>query len=159
MSAHSYYNANNTASGTSDANPDLFTVSYKEASQSAAVNVSGTSPIKANTKIDSAAGVTSGALSFATFDASLAVAGYTYTVTGPDGKTYTTLSSAIAANSIFDNTTNPGSTDSAIQSFTVSYKADSQQAKVIVGLESPICAGSAIDSALVRRVARLRLAR
>ncbi|WP_270765245.1 MucBP domain-containing protein [Weissella confusa] len=147
LSAHSYYNANNTASGTSDANPDMFTVSYKAASQSAVVNVAGTSPIKANSKVDSATGVTSGALSFATSDASLAVAGYTYTVTGPDGKTYTTLSSAVAANSIFDNTTNPGSTDSAIQSFTVSYKADSQQAKVTVGLESPISAGSVIDSA------------
>ncbi|MBC6498280.1 KxYKxGKxW signal peptide domain-containing protein [Weissella confusa] len=66
--AHSYYNANNTASGTSDANPDMFTVSYKAASQSAVVNVAGTSPIKANSKVDSAAGVTSGALSFATSD-------------------------------------------------------------------------------------------
>ncbi|WP_259709361.1 MucBP domain-containing protein [Weissella confusa] len=147
LSAHSYYNANNTASGTSDANPDMFTVSYKAASQSAVVNVAGTSPIKANSKVDSAAGVTSGALSFATSDASLAVAGYTYTVTGPDGKTYTTLSSAVAANSIFDNTTNTGSTDSAIQSFTVSYKAVYQSAALVVDADSPISANSSLASA------------
>lgn len=147
LSAHSYYNANNTASGTSDANPDMFTVSYKAASQSAVVNVAGTSPIKANSKVDSAAGVTSGALSFATSDASLAVAGYTYTVTGPDGKTYTTLSSAVAANSIFDNTTNTGSTDSAIQSFTVSYKAAYQSAALVVDADSPISANSSLASA------------
>lgn len=147
LSAHSYYNANNTASGTSDANPDMFTVSYKAASQSAVVNVAGTSPIKANSKVDSATGVTSGALSFATSDASLAVAGYTYTVTGPDGKTYTTLSSAVAANSIFDNTTNPGSTDSAIQSFTVSYKAAYQSAALVVDADSPISANSSLASA------------
>ncbi|WP_259713047.1 KxYKxGKxW signal peptide domain-containing protein [Weissella confusa] len=147
LSAHSYYNPNNTASGTSDANPDMFTVSYKAASQSAVVNVAGTSPIKANSKVDSAAGVTSGALSFATSDASLAVAGYTYTVTGPDGKTYTTLSSAVAANSIFDNTTNTGSTDSAIQSFTVSYKAAYQSAALVVDADSPISANSSLASA------------
>lgn len=147
LSAHSYYNANNTASGTSDANPDMFKVSYKAASQSAVVNVAGTSPIKANSKVDSAAGVTSGALSFATSDASLAVAGYTYTVTGPDGKTYTTLSSAVAANSIFDNTTNTGSTDSAIQSFTVSYKAAYQSAALVVDADSPISANSSLASA------------
>ncbi|WP_258924830.1 MucBP domain-containing protein [Weissella confusa] len=147
LAAHSYYNANNTASGTSDANPDMFTVSYKAASQSAVVNVAGTSPIKANSKVDSAAGVTSGALSFATSDASLAVAGYTYTVTGPDGKTYTTLSSAVAANSIFDNTTNTGSTDSAIQSFTVSYKAAYQSAALVVDADSPISANSSLASA------------
>lgn len=147
LSAHSYYNANNTASGTSDANPDMFTVSYKAASQSAVVNVAGTSPIKANSKVDSGAGVTSGALSFATSDASLAVAGYTYTVTGPDGKTYTTLSSAVAANSIFDNTTNTGSTDSAIQSFTVSYKAAYQSAALVVDADSPISANSSLASA------------
>ncbi|WP_447408790.1 KxYKxGKxW signal peptide domain-containing protein [Weissella confusa] len=147
LSAHSYYNANNTASGTSDANPDMFTVSYKAASQSAVVNVAGTSPIKANSKVDSATGVTSGALSFATSDASLAVAGYTYTVTGPDGKTYTTLSSAVTANSIFDNTTNTGSTDSAIQSFTVSYKAAYQSAALVVDADSPISANSSLASA------------
>ena len=147
LAAHSYYNANNTASGTSDANPDMFTVSYKAASQSAVVNVAGTSPIKANSKVDSAAGVTSGALSFATSDASLAVAGYTYTVTGPDGKTYTTLSSAVAANSIFDNTTNTGSTDSALQSFTVSYKAAYQSAALVVDADSPISANSSLASA------------
>ncbi|NBA12376.1 lectin-like domain-containing protein [Weissella confusa] len=147
LSAHSYYNANNTVSGTSDANPDMFTVSYKAASQSAVVNVAGTSPIKANSKVDSATGVTSGALSFATSDASLAVAGYTYTVTGPDGKTYTTLSSAVAANSIFDNTTNTGSTDSAIQSFTVSYKAAYQSAALVVDADSPISANSSLASA------------
>ena len=147
LSAHSYYNANNTASGTSDANPDMFKVSYKAASQSAVVNVAGTSPIKANSKVDSAAGVTSGALSFATSDASLAVAGYTYTVTGPDGKTYTTLSSAVAANSIFDNTTNTGSTDSAIQSFTVSYKAAYQSAALVVDADLPISANSSLASA------------
>lgn len=39
-------------------------------------------------------------------DASLAVAGYTYTVTGPDNKPYATLAAAVTANPDFDATSN-----------------------------------------------------
>ena len=139
LAAHNKYNSNNTTSGTSDANPDVFTVSYKADSQTAILAVTSNSPVASGSIADSASGVTSGSLAFTMTDSGLAKRGYTYTVTGPDGSVYSNLSAAVAANSLFDNTNNPvsGSSDTAIQSFLVSYKADYQTAEVVLGESGP----------------------
>ncbi|MBC6499442.1 MucBP domain-containing protein [Weissella confusa] len=73
-------------------------------------------------------------------------------ITGPDGSTYSTLSSAVAANSLFDNTTNTGSIDGSVQSFMVSYTADSQIVVLAVDSKSPIDRGSVIDPVTDRRI-------
>ncbi|MBC6499352.1 KxYKxGKxW signal peptide domain-containing protein [Weissella confusa] len=66
----------------------------------------------------SAAGATSEAIAFAdTADSDLYVQGYHYTVTGPDGSVYSDLATAIAANSLYDNTTNTGTTDASAQNW------------------------------------------
>ncbi|WP_411130490.1 MucBP domain-containing protein [Weissella confusa] len=144
LAAHNKYNSNNTTSGTSDANPDVFTVSYKADSQTAILAVTSNSPVASGSIADSASGVTSGSLAFTMTDSSLAKRGYTYTVTGPDGSVYSNLSAAVAANSLFDNTNNPvsGSSDTAIQSFLVSYKADYQTAEVVLGESGPYASDS-----------------
>ncbi|MBF7058731.1 MucBP domain-containing protein [Weissella confusa] len=144
LAAHNKYNSNNTTSGTSDANPDVFTVSYKADSQTAILAVTSNSPVASGSIADSASGVTSGSLAFTMTDSGLAKRGYTYTVTGPDGSVYSNLSAAVAANSLFDNTNNPvsGSSDTAIQSFLVSYKADYQTAEVVLGESGPYASDS-----------------
>ncbi|MDU2151671.1 MAG: hypothetical protein E7E62_00645, partial [Weissella confusa] len=144
LAAHNKYNSNNTTSGTSDANPDVFTVSYKADSQTAILAVTSNSPVASGSIADSASGLTSGSLAFTMTDSGLAKRGYTYTVTGPDGSVYSNLSAAVAANSLFDNTNNPvsGSSDTAIQSFLVSYKADYQTAEVVLGESGPYASDS-----------------
>ena len=144
LAAHNKYNINNTTSGTSDANPDVFTVSYKADSQTAILAVTSNSPVASGSIADSASGVTSGSLAFTMTDSGLAKRGYTYTVTGPDGSVYSNLSAAVAANLLFDNTNNPvsGSSDTAIQSFLVSYKADYQTAEVVLGESGPYASDS-----------------
>lgn len=144
LAAHNKYNSNNTTSGTSDANPDVFTVSYKADSQTAILAVTSNSPVASGSIADSASGFTSGSLAFTMTDSGLAKRGYTYTVTGPDGSVYSNLSAAVAANSLFDNTNNPvsGSSDTAIQSFLVSYKADYQTAEVVLGESGPYASDS-----------------
>ncbi|MGL4267493.1 MAG: MucBP domain-containing protein, partial [Weissella cibaria] len=138
LAAHSFYNANNTTSGVADDTPDKFTVSYKADYQSAVVNVTGTSPIRANSKFASNTGGTSDSISFSITDANLYARGYMYTVTGPDGQVYSNLASALSANPIYDNTNNLGTlNDSAVQSFMVSYRANYQSAYLQMDENAP----------------------
>lgn len=148
LAAHSFYNANNTTSGVADDAPDKFTVSYKADYQSAVVNVTGTSPIRANSKFASNTGGTSDSISFSITDANLYARGYMYTVTGPDGQVYSNLASALSANPIYDNTNNLGSlNDSAVQSFMVSYRANYQSAYLQMDENAPRSAGAIVGSA------------
>nr|WP_306463675.1 hypothetical protein [Weissella cibaria] len=148
LAAHSFYNANNTTSGVADDAPDKFTVSYKADYQSAVVNVTGTSPIRANSKFASHTGGTSDSISFSITDANLYVRGYMYTVTGPDGQVYSNLASDLSANPIYDNTNNLGSlNDSAVQSFMVSYRANYQSAYLQMDENAPRSAGAIVGSA------------
>lgn len=148
LAAHSFYNANNTTSGVADDTPDKFTVSYKADYQSAVVNVTGTSPIRANSKFASNTGGTSDSISFSITDANLYARGYMYTVTGPDGKVYSNLASALSANPIYDNTNNLGTlNDSAVQSFMVSYRANYQSAYLQMDENAPRSAGAIVGSA------------
>ena len=66
---------------------------------------------------------------------------------GPNGSTYATLSSAVAANAIYDATNNSGTTDSSAQVFTVSYVGAYQAAAVKYDPNGPISAGSTLTSA------------
>lgn len=148
LAAHSFYNANNTTSGVADDTPDKFTVSYKADYQSAVVNVTGTSPIRANSKFASNTGGTSDSISFSITDANLYARGYMYTVTGPDGQVYSNLASALSANPIYDNTNNLGTlNDSAVQSFMVSYRANYQSAYLQMDENAPRSAGAIVGSA------------
>ena len=123
------------------------TYTYKAQYQAANVVVDSSSPIKMNSAVDSAAGVTSGSISFAKTDSQLAVSGYTYVVYAPNGSSYATLSAATAANNLYDNTENgSGSSDSSAQNFRVSYKANYQSAYIRVQQNSPINTGSMIES-------------
>lgn len=65
-------------------------------------------------------------IAFTSTDASLAVAGYTYTVTGPDNKPYATLAAAVTANPDFDATSNGynATSDTTPQPFVVHYTAN-----------------------------------
>ena len=65
-------------------------------------------------------------IAFTSTDASLAVPGYTYTVTGPDGNSYATLAAAVAANPNFDATSNGYNVtnDATPQPFVVHYAAN-----------------------------------
>lgn len=149
VAAESSFDNTDNGSAVTDRRIQGFYVVYTADSQSAVVQVATNSPINAGQTMGSAAGVTSGSLSFAAnTENSLYSPGYHYTVTGPDGSTYSTLSSAVAANSLFDNTTNTGSIDGSVQSFMVSYTADSQIAVLAVDSDSPIDSGSVIDSVL-----------
>lgn len=148
LAAHSFYNANNTISGVADDTPDKFTVSYRADYQSAVVNVTGTSPIRANSKFASNTGGTSDSISFSITDANLYARGYMYTVTGPDGQVYSNLASALSANPIYDNTNNLGTlNDSAVQSFMVSYRANYQSAYLHMDENAPRSAGAIVGSA------------
>lgn len=147
VSAHNKYNANNTTSGISDANPDMFTITYSANTQSAVIAVTSTSPISAGSLADSASGSTSGTISFAKDDQALGQLGYTYTVTGPDGTVYSNLASALANNGLYDNTNNLGPSDVAVQSFMVSYSAAYQEARVILDSTGPYSSQSVADSA------------
>ncbi|GAX47507.1 beta strand repeat-containing protein [Pseudolactococcus reticulitermitis] len=65
-------------------------------------------------------------IAFTSTDASLTVPGYTYTVTGPDDKSYATLAAAVAANPNFDATSNGYNVtdDATPQPFVVHYAAN-----------------------------------
>lgn len=65
-------------------------------------------------------------------DAMLARAGYRYTVIAPDGKTYNNFAAALAAKLRFDNTDNPGNSDSEVQVYRVVYTEDIQKILVTI---------------------------
>lgn len=94
----------------------------------------------------SSVGTTSAALTIPYTDASLSTAGYTYVVKGPNGSTYSTLSSAVAANSIYDATNNSAATDSSAQVFTVSYIGQTQSAVIKYDPNGPLSAGTTFAS-------------
>lgn len=147
MAANSLYNDTNTASGASDADPQIFTVSYVANYQSANLVVGGNTQISSGVTVDSAAGVTSGHVSFGTNDSALRVAGYRYTVKTPDGKTYATLSSALAGTTgLYDNTNNATNSDAAPQTYTVEYAAITQTAEVVVAETEDEYSGQVLET-------------
>ena len=147
MAANSLYNDTNTASGASDADPQIFTVSYVANYQSANLVVGGNTQISSGVTVDSAAGVTSGRVSFGTDDSALRVAGYHYTVKTPDGKTYATLESALAGTTgLYDNTNNATNSDVAPQTYTVEYAAITQTAEVVVAKTNDKYSGQVLET-------------
>lgn len=122
---------------------------YEKSPQQATVNRTGLNAANAvkNGTTVAASGVTSGAIAIA--DASLAVAGYSYVVTAPDGKQYSTMSEALAAgsNGVYDSTTNSsGASDAAVQSFGVSYSALSQKANFTYSGGTPLSGAPTVTS-------------
>lgn len=117
---------NSDADGLFDADLDsVITYVYKPQYQAANLVVDSASPISANSQ--------------------LAKAGYTYVVYGPKGDSYATLTAALKANSLYDNTENgSASADSSAQTFRVSYTADAQSAYIRVQQNSPVKAGSSV---------------
>ncbi|QAT24880.1 beta strand repeat-containing protein [Weissella cibaria] len=83
----------------------------------------------------SAVGLTGSSIVFNTNDTTLKMSGATYTVTGPDGKTYASFKDALAANSTFDatNWTDDTGSDKTRQIFTVNYVFNKQIAQLQVG--------------------------
>lgn len=122
---------------------------YEKSPQQATVNRTGLNAANAvkNGTTVAASGVTSGAIAIA--DASLAVAGYSYVVTAPDGKQYSTMSEALAAgsNGVYDSTTNSsGASDAAVQSFGVSYSALPQKANFTYSGGTPLSGAPTVTS-------------
>lgn len=122
---------------------------YEKSPQQATVNRTGLNAANAvkNGTTVAASGVTSGAIAIA--DASLVVAGYSYVVTAPDGKQYSTMSEALAAgsNGVYDSTTNSsGASDAAVQSFGVSYSALSQKANFTYSGGTPLSGAPTVTS-------------
>ncbi|MCW0926099.1 lectin-like domain-containing protein [Weissella sp. LMG 11983] len=122
---------------------------YEKSPQQATVTRTGlnaSNAVKNGTTV-AASGVTSGAIAIA--DASLAVASYSYVVTAPDGKQYSTMSEALAAgtNGVYDSTTNSsGASDAAVQSFGVSYSALSQKANFSYSGGTPLSGAPTVAS-------------
>ncbi|WP_197458863.1 hypothetical protein, partial [Weissella sp. DD23] len=123
--------ANTVSAKVNDANSYNYTlgVVYAKSYQAATVTKAG---LNANNTVKNgtataATGKTGDAITIT--DDSLKVAGYTYKVTGPNGKTYDTMQAALVDNGKFDATANGSTTtDSAMQNFKVDYTADKQTA-------------------------------
>ena len=150
IAANSFDKTDNKVNGvqsSSDASYQYFTVNYTPATQTTSLVVDSNSPVKAGSVLASSLGATSATLSLPYTDANLTTAGYSYVVKGPNGSTYATLSSAVAANSIYDAINNSGTTDSSAQVFTVSYIGAYQAAAVKYDPNGPISAGSTLTSA------------
>lgn len=157
MAATPNYDTTANGSSTTDATPQTFTVTYVADKQTANVVISSSSATTpkyaAGAKVDTISGDSNTKITFATAsDANLKQAGYSYTVTGPDGKTYATLALAQAAVPNFDTTNNNGAaTDSTPQNFTVNYTIDKQTANVVVSSSSAATpkytAGAKVDTA------------
>ncbi|OJF03999.1 hypothetical protein BKY29_03090 [Weissella confusa] len=140
VSAH--VNDNNTYNYSSN-------VVYTKSPQQATVTKTGlhTSNAVKNETVTAATGSTGGTIAIA--DASLAVSGYSYIVTAPDGSHYSTMSEALAAgsNGVFDSTTNSsGASDAAIQNFGVSYSALSQKASFSYSGGTPLSGAPTVVS-------------
>ncbi|MBZ5942518.1 hypothetical protein K1W63_09125 [Weissella cibaria] len=88
-----------------------------------------------STSQGSAVGPTGSSIVFQANDTTLKMSGATYTVTGPDGKTYASFKDALAANSTFDatNWTDDTGSDKTRQIFTVNYIFNKQIAQLQVG--------------------------
>ncbi|AVO66791.1 hypothetical protein C6N67_07230 [Weissella cibaria] len=145
VAANSFDNTDNKVAGvqaSSDKSYQYFTVNYTPATQTTSLGVDSNSPVKAGSVLASSLGATSATISLPYTDASLSTAGYSYVVKGPNGSNYSTLSSAVAANSLYDATNNKGTTDSSAQVFTVSYVAQYQAAALRYDASGPISAGS-----------------
>lgn len=157
MAATPNYDTTANGSSTTDATPQTFTVTYVADKQTANVVISSSSATTpkyaAGAKVDTVSGDSNTKITFATAsDTALKQAGYSYTVTGPDGKTYATLALAQAAVPNFDATDNNGSaTDGTQQNFTVNYTIDKQTANVTVSSTSDTtpkyAAGAKVDTA------------
>ena len=120
--------ADTTSNGANaiDSTPQTVLISYNANFQQANLVVEGAMLPNGETNhqaLTSATGTTGGTITFSQSDSDLNYEGYSYTVTGPDGKTYNTLAQALSANSTFDNTANSGASDSNIQTFTVDYSS------------------------------------
>lgn len=99
---------------------------YQSAPLSAVSKTAGVPvPVNLPTNDIDYSGTTKEPIAFTSTDATLTVPGYTYTVTGPNGRTYDTLAEAVADNPTFDDTTNGYvKNDVSPQPFTVNYTAD-----------------------------------
>ena len=65
----------------------------------------------------------------------------------PDGKTYTTLSSALAGTTgLYDNTNNATNSDAAPQTYTVEYAAITQTAEVVVAETKDEYSGQVLET-------------
>lgn len=157
MAANTIYdNTNNT--GSSDAAPQVFTVSYIADYQSANWVTGGATQISSGVTLDSTAGVTSGQVSFATTDSALDIDGYRYIVKAPNGNTYNTLASALTGNTgLYDNTNNATDYDAAPQTYTVEYSAITQTAEVVVGETGDEYSGRVLEEVTGDTGAALRL--
>jgi len=118
-----------------DSTKNIYNLYYSPDVQQAVLASDSSDPTGSPQTIETANGTTGGTISFTTTDATLqskaSAAGCSYTITGPDGKQYSTLSAAVAANKTYDNTSNgTATTDSAPQNFTVTYNHLFQQAQV-----------------------------
>ncbi|MGG7602006.1 lectin-like domain-containing protein [Weissella cibaria] len=88
----------------------------------------------AKSTVETKTGGSNSAIAFSATDSSLAKAGYTYKVTGPNGQVYDTLDAALKANPNYD-TTNATDTDGSPQIFTVSY-TDTQAPAITTGKDT-----------------------
>ncbi|MBC6499341.1 hypothetical protein H7R52_12005 [Weissella confusa] len=82
--------------------------------------------------VESVTGGTDSKIAFTATDSTLAKTGYTYNVTGADGKTYDTLSAALAATPNYDNTSNDGDTDATAT--PSGYRLDSASTTLASGI-------------------------
>ncbi|SJZ64058.1 hypothetical protein SAMN02745116_01022 [Pilibacter termitis] len=124
LAANAKYNNDNVPAGQTDSNPQVFTVSYTASSQTAILKTDSSDPTGAKT-VDTKTGLTGQGISFLKTDSDLVRAGYSYTVKSPNGTSYPTLSAALLADGVYDNTDNGNNTtDSSPQLFTVSYTAN-----------------------------------
>ncbi|MDR2976787.1 MAG: MucBP domain-containing protein, partial [Streptococcaceae bacterium] len=139
--ANKTYDSTSNGAATTDSAPQDFKVTYSRGFQQAIVKTvqNGSTTTLAtydttttpNRPLENG---TSGQLMGKVSDASLAKQGYSYTVTGPDGKSYPTMQEAwqAAANNQWDSTNNPagGTTDSSPQTWTVNYVGQQQTATI-----------------------------
>ncbi len=128
-----YDNSKNTdASGTDEQTQDTtITLSKSEQVAMFKINVP-TWPTTVTAKMTPVQGYTAENITLPQgfSDSELTKAGYSYTVTGPDGEIYDTMAKALAANPIFDSTNNGSAQDTEAQNFTVTYVAADQSATI-----------------------------
>jgi hypothetical protein len=125
-----YYarSANDVTVSSTSAN--TMTVVYAKEPQQVRLITNQTDPNGAAV-VENRTGVSGDSISFTSTDATLTRRGYNYTITAPNGQTYTSLSAAAAAAIRYDNSVNNGGADTAVQTYTVSYTPSMQQARLV----------------------------
>lgn len=137
IAANPNFNHNNVASGQTDTNPQIFTVSYTPCLQTAILKTDATDP-KGEQLLETVNGLSAGEIQLTQTDNGLKRTGYSYTVTGPDKKVYSTLQEALSANSSYDKTDNAtAQIDAKPQTFVVSYIANTLNVAIDYRYGSP----------------------